>query len=89
MGLTDWIRGLRNKPVREEGLAAGTGLITGHLADDYRGSERSADVVCPSCRHRSTLTDVIDLVERRTHYHCENCRHRWVVATSGSRRSRG
>jgi len=82
MGLTGWIRTRRTDTAREEGLAAGTGLITGQLADTFRGGSGSAERVCPSCGHLATFTDVIDLVEDRTHHHCEVCRHRWAATAS-------
>jgi len=86
MGLTGWIRTRRNDAARDEGRAAGTGLITGKLADDFRGAERSVPIECPACGHRSTFTDVIDLVEMRTHHHCEVCRHRWAATNDRSAR---
>ena len=84
MGLAGWIRTRRVDNAREEGLAAGTGLITGQLADAYRGRPGARVATCPACGHRATFTDVIDLVEARTHHHCEVCRHRWAAATMPS-----
>lgn len=74
-----WLRSHRTESAREEGLAAGTGLITGDLAANFEGAPGPGAVGCPACGHRSTFTDVIDLVEHRTHLHCESCRHRWTV----------
>lgn len=80
MSLGGWIRARRNDTAREEGLAAGTGLLTGKLADEFRG-QSTAETRCPACGHRATFTDVIDLVEQRSHHHCEVCRHRWAADT--------
>jgi len=87
MGLAGWMRARRTGSARDEGLAAGTGLITGHLADEFRGAPSPGEVDCPACGHRATFTDVIDLVERRTHHHCEICRHRWAVTAGTSSNS--
>ncbi len=81
MGLTGWLRARRSESARDEGLAAGTGLMIGRVADDFVGGRTPVEVECPACGHRTTFTDVIDLVEQRTHRHCEVCRHRWAVAT--------
>jgi len=83
MGLTGWIRTRRTDSARDEGLAAGTGLLTGQLADEFPNAPRFGEVDCPACGHRATATDVIDLVERQTHHHCEVCRHRWATAARG------
>ena len=77
--MVDWLRGRRTESARDEGLAAGTGLITGDLTDRFKGVAGPGRVPCPSCGHPATVTDVIDLVERRTRHRCELCRHRWAV----------
>ena len=84
MGLTGWMRARRSDSARDEGLAAGTGLLTGLLADRSTRSPRAGELECPACGHRAAFTDVIDLVEHRTFHRCAACRHRWAAA-AGSR----
>jgi hypothetical protein len=66
---------LRPLDARDEGMAAGTGLMTGRVADTYAGLLSS----CPACRSRSVVIHVVDLVERRTDLCCQRCRHYWSV----------
>lgn len=68
-----------------EGLAAGTGLLTGDVV-------RSSDVPparCPVCDHAAEVV-VIDLVAHQTKRSCPSCGHRWVtdepVGSSNHRR---
>lgn len=75
MGLPRWFRSRRNDTAREEGLAAGIGLLTGRLVE----ARASDPIPCPACGRRSSVTDVIDLVEHRSHLQCQRCRHRWTV----------
>lgn len=57
-----------------EGLAAGTGLLTGDLA---RG--RLVDAVpCPACAGPGEVI-VIDLVTQVVSRRCSRCGHRWDV----------
>lgn len=77
MSMAGWLRGRQADAAREEGLAAGTGLLTGRVADGVAGA--GTYVACPACHHRTATTNLIDLVERRTGYVCEACRHRWVI----------
>ena len=67
-----------------EGLAAGTGLLTG---DVVRTSSRHS-VACPACGGPADVV-VIDLVARETSRRCPACLHRWTTQeTVGSGRPR-
>jgi uncharacterized protein YbaR (Trm112 family) len=65
---------LRPLDAREEGLAAGTGLLTGRVAEKVV-TEVTA---CPQCR-KPAVVDVLDLVDRQASYVCTACAHRWTV----------
>lgn len=58
-----------------EGLAAGTGLITGGLAE---GSAAST-LPCPRCGKVGEVV-AIDLVAQLTHRRCWSCAHSWVTS---------
>lgn len=60
-----------------EGLAAGTGLLTGQLA---RSVETAAET-CPVCGGTAEPV-VIDLVARRVDRRCLSCDHRWARVES-------
>ena len=65
---------LRPLDARDEGLAVGTGLLTGRVAEQVV-TEVAA---CPQCR-KPAVVDVLDLVEKRAGYVCTACAHRWTV----------
>jgi hypothetical protein len=65
---------LRPLDARDEGLAAGTGLLTGSVAEQVV-TEVAA---CPQCQ-RPAVVDVLDLVDKRAVYVCTACAHRWTV----------
>ncbi len=59
-----------------EGLAAGTGLLTGTVA---RSSARTAAIdPCPSC-HGPGEVVVVDLIGRSTTIRCVDCGRRWTT----------
>jgi len=57
-----------------EGLAAGTGLLTGSLAR----SVGRVDALCPACDADGEIV-VIDLVAHAVSLRCPACGHRWAV----------
>jgi hypothetical protein len=75
MGLARWLRPRTNDHARTEGMAAGTGLLTGSVADGYAAAPTS----CPKCRSSRVATHVVDLVERKTDLCCQRCRHYWSI----------
>jgi hypothetical protein len=56
-------------------MAAGTGLLTGRVADAYAAAASN----CPRCHAPTVAIHVVDLVERRTDLGCQRCRHYWTV----------
>lgn len=67
-----------------EGLAAGTGLLTGDVA---RSSVRPApaESTCPECRGSAEVV-VVDLVDHATTLRCTTCGHGWTAPLApGSR----
>ena len=56
-----------------EGLAAGTGLLTGSVA-----RAATVDARCPSCDAGGEVV-VIDLVAHAVSLRCPTCGHRWMV----------
>jgi hypothetical protein len=56
-------------------MAAGTGLLTGSVADAYKADTS----VCPRCRSTAVALHVVDLVERKTDLGCQRCRYYWSV----------
>ena len=59
-----------------EGLAAGTGLLTGELARTTTHVHPSM-LACPVCQGESEVL-VVDLVARSTTLRCQACGRRWV-----------
>jgi hypothetical protein len=61
-----------------EGLAAGTGLLTGAIAERRAREAQVPPEPCPAC---GDLGDVsaVDLVVRRTVRTCVACRHQWAA----------
>ena len=73
---SSWWRGVlhpENRLASVEGLAAGTGLLTGSVA-------RSTTVVahCPACAAGGEVV-VIDLVDHAVSLRCPSCGHRWMM----------
>lgn len=62
-------------PAQDEGLAAGTGLLTGESARERAGT----GAACPVCAHEAEAV-AIDLVRFRVAWHCEHCGHEWTEA---------
>ena len=64
-----------------EGLAAGTGLLTGTVAKTA-GPRKilRPSPPCPSCGGESEIV-VVDLVAEATTLRCTDCRHRWTAHT--------
>jgi hypothetical protein len=65
---------MRPLDARDEGMAAGTGLLTGSVAEKALHDVAS----CPYCS-RPAVVDVLDLVDRQARYVCTACAHRWMV----------
>jgi hypothetical protein len=65
---------LRPLDARDEGMAAGTGLLTGSVAE--QAVHEVTD--CPQCS-RPAVVDVLDLVDKQARYVCTACAHRWTV----------
>ena len=59
-----------------EGLAAGTGLLTGDVAR-AAVSQRLVQAPCPRCRSLDPEVLVVDLVARSTTLRCRSCGHGW------------
>ena len=71
-----------------EGLAAGTGLLTGTIARSRVAPSVATDP-CPQCEATDPELLVVDLVGERTTLRCRSCGHRWetdVLPASGARR---
>jgi rubredoxin len=62
-------------PAQDEGLAAGTGLLTGESARERAG----AGATCPECGNGAEAV-AIDLVRFRVAWHCDACGHEWTEA---------
>jgi predicted Zn finger-like uncharacterized protein len=64
-----------------EGLAAGTGLLTGTVARSA-GPRRVPvpNPPCPVC-HASSEIVVVDLVAQATTLRCQSCGRRWTLDT--------
>ena len=65
---------LRPLDARDEGLAAGTGLLTGSVA----GQVVTEVATCPQCQ-KPAVVDVLDLIDKWAGYVCTACAHRWTV----------
>lgn len=62
-----------------EGLAAGTGLLTGTVAKSVGTRKVSLhDARCPSCDGPSEIV-VVDLVAEATTLRCTSCGRRWTI----------
>lgn len=63
-----------------EGLAAGTGLLTGTVAKTAPTALTiEAEPVCPNCSGTSEIV-VVDLVAHATTLRCQACGRRWTSA---------
>lgn len=63
-----------------EGLAAGTGLLTGEVARQATARIDPARLPpCPDCGETSEVV-VVDLVAETTTHRCVGCGHRWTVS---------
>lgn len=65
-----------------EGLAAGTGLLTG----DLTRSAAASNVPCPRCGKPGEVT-AIDLVAQVTHRRCRSCAHAWSISEAEAARN--
>ena len=65
-----------------EGLAAGTGLLTG----DLTRSTVTGPAPCPRCRKSSEVV-AVDLLTEITHLRCRSCAHAWATGAAGIVRS--
>lgn len=64
-----------------EGLAAGTGLLTGTVAKSVGTRKVSiTDATCPTCGGPSEIV-VVDLVAEATTLRCTDCGRRWTAET--------
>ncbi len=64
-----------------EGLAAGTGLLTGTLAKSASAHKVAVlDAGCPSCGGDGEIV-VVDLVAASTTMRCLSCARRWTSQT--------
>ena len=70
-------------PASDEGLAAGTGLLTGPAARERAPEDRP----CPHCRGAAQV-ETIDLVRFQVNWHCHLCGHDWVEHRVPERRRR-
>jgi hypothetical protein len=64
-----------------EGLAAGTGLLTGTVARSV--GQRKMPVPnppCPACSGTSEIV-VVDLIVQATTLRCQSCGRRWTLQT--------
>jgi predicted RNA-binding Zn-ribbon protein involved in translation (DUF1610 family) len=61
-----------------EGLAAGTGLLTGELARTVGTSRTDTAVRCVSCEVPAEVV-VVDLIDEATTYRCPACGRRWTA----------
>lgn len=62
-----------------EGLAAGTGLLTGEVARTATHVQ-PATLHCPVC-HGDSEVLVVDLVAHSTTLRCQSCGRRWISDT--------
>jgi len=62
-----------------EGLAAGTGLLTGEVARSAPSAAVAVDdTECPACHGQSEIV-VVDLIVGRTTLRCRSCGRRWSI----------
>ncbi|MCB0971851.1 MAG: hypothetical protein KDA97_10130 [Acidimicrobiales bacterium] len=62
-----------------EGLAAGTGLLTGTVAKTIAQREPAPALrACPTCDGPAEIV-VVDLVAEATTLRCTSCGHRWTT----------
>ncbi|MCU1371746.1 MAG: hypothetical protein JWO77_2940 [Ilumatobacteraceae bacterium] len=62
-----------------EGLAAGTGLLTGTVAKSAGPRKVAvANPDCPTCRGESEIV-VVDLIVGVTTLRCQSCGRRWTL----------
>ena len=61
-----------------EGLAAGTGLLTGTVARTVGAQRVATDTGCPSCGGDSEIV-VVDLIVGATTLRCQSCTRRWTI----------
>ena len=59
-----------------EGLAAGTGLLTGTVA--RTSTRRASTTPCPTCSGPAEVV-VVDLILASTTLRCTDCGRRWTV----------
>lgn len=60
-----------------EGLAAGTGLLTGTVAKTAGAKVAVTVNRCPACGGKSEVV-VVDLVAEATTLRCQSCGRRWT-----------
>lgn len=60
-----------------EGLAAGTGLLTG----DLTRTASAGEAPCPRCGGAGEVV-AVDLVASSTHRRCRSCAHSWASVNS-------
>lgn len=61
-----------------EGLAAGTGLLTGTVARTAGAQRVASDEACPTCGGVSEIV-VVDLIVGATTLRCQSCARRWTI----------
>lgn len=77
-----WRRVWGHHAAQDEGLAAGTGLLTGTTA---RVAADDIARPCPECKGQATIA-VIDLVAHEATWRCRDCNHEWVESGIPARR---
>jgi hypothetical protein len=61
-----------------EGLAAGTGLLTGTVARSAGAAKLEGAATCATCGATAEIV-VVDLVDAATTFRCPACRRRWTA----------
>ncbi|MBI2709615.1 MAG: hypothetical protein HYX34_07950 [Actinobacteria bacterium] len=64
-----------DEAARDEGLAAGIGLLAGDAAR-RKVHDAARHRTCPNCGATASI-EMLDLVERRTAWRCHVCAHAW------------
>ncbi|MCB1030092.1 MAG: hypothetical protein KDA95_02060 [Acidimicrobiales bacterium] len=80
-GWTNRWRGVLNPDTdfaAAEGLAAGTGILTGTVARSARRGATQNGSLCPSCDDVSEIV-MVDLVAGSTTLRCTRCTKRWSM----------